>query len=65
MKPFLFLGLFAFSYLAFPSVKIHEELYIPGQNPLIVKELIHAGTVEIDHVTSEGFELYGPRGIGP
>lgn len=64
MKPFLFLGLFAFSYLAFSSVKIHEELYIPGQNPLIVKELIHAGTVEIDHVTSEGFELYGPRGIG-
>lgn len=63
MKPILALSLLGLTTSLFASVKIHEELYLPGNRPEIVKELIHAGTVEVDHVTSEGFELYGPKGI--
>jgi Zinc carboxypeptidase len=63
MKPFIALSLLSLTTSLFASVKIHEELYIPGSRPEIVKELINAGSVEIDHVTSEGFELYGPKGI--
>jgi hypothetical protein len=54
--------LFAFS-TALANVKIEEELYILGQKPEAVKELIQAGSVEVDHVTSEGFELYGRKGL--
>ena len=63
MKPFFALSLLALSVTALSAVKIHEELFIPLNRPEIVKELIETGTVEIDHVTSEGFELYGPKGI--
>lgn len=63
MKPFLALSFLALSTSAFSAVKIHEELFLPGLRPEVIKELIEAGTVEIDHVTSEGFELYGPKGI--
>ncbi len=63
MKPFLISFLLAVTTSTFSAVKIHEELFLPGQKPEIVKELIKSGTVEIDHVTSEGFELYGPKGI--
>lgn len=63
MKPFIAISLIAFSATAFSSVKIQEELFIPGQKPEVVKELIKSGSVVIDHVTSEGFELYGPFGI--
>lgn len=45
------------------QVKIQEELFIPGTNPEVVRDLIETGTVVIDHVSSEGFELYGPSGI--
>lgn len=59
---------FAFALLAlsastFATVKIEEELFIPGQRPDVVRELVSTGSVEIDHVTSEGFELYGSRGL--
>ena len=54
--------LFAFS-TALANVKIEEELYILGLKPEAVKELIQAGSVEVDHVTSEGFELYGRKGL--
>ena len=63
MKPFISLFLIGLSLSSFASVKIQEELYLPGLKPEIVKELIDAGTIEIDHVTSEGFEVYGPHGI--
>ncbi|MFP5385734.1 MAG: M14 family zinc carboxypeptidase [Bacteriovoracia bacterium] len=63
MKPFFALACVAFSLSSFATVKIQEELYIPGKNPEIVKELISSGSVVIDHVTSEGFELYGPFGV--
>jgi len=45
------------------QVKIQEELFVPASNPEIVRDLIETGTVVIDHVSSEGFELYGPTGI--
>jgi hypothetical protein len=64
MGPLLFLSLFVLSSPLFSVVRIHEELFIPGKDPLVVKELLESGSVEIDHVTSEGFELYGPKGIG-
>ena len=63
MKPFIFFTLLLLSLSVSAYVRIHEELYIPGRNPMVVKELIDSGSVEIDHVTSAGFELYGPKGI--
>ncbi len=63
MKPFIALALLILSASLFASVKIQEELYIPGEKPEILKGLINSGSVVIDHVTSEGFELYGPFGI--
>lgn len=49
---------------ALASVKIEEELFIMGQRPEVVQDLIQSGSVEIDHVTSEGFEIYGRKGLG-
>lgn len=63
MKFQIALGLLALSATAMASVKIQEELYIPGNKPEIVKELIQTGSVEIDHVTSQGFELFGAKGL--
>jgi hypothetical protein len=45
------------------AVKIEEELYVLGQNPTILKDLITSGSAEVDHVSSEGFELYGSKGL--
>jgi hypothetical protein len=45
------------------SVKIEEELFIIGQTPEVVRALITSGSVEIDHVSSEGFEIYGSKGL--
>lgn len=63
MKPFIAITLFVLSTSIFASVKIQEELYIPGEKPEILRALIKSGSVVIDHVTSDGFELYGPFGI--
>ena len=63
MKPIHFLAALALSSSAFASVKIQEELYIPGNNPEVVRDMVASGSVVIDHVTSKGFELYGPKGI--
>ena len=52
-----------FSLSSHASVKIEEELYVIGQQPEVIKDLALAGSVEIDHVTSEGFEVYGPKGL--
>ncbi len=48
---------------AFSGVKIEEELYVMGLGPEAVRELIDSGSVEIDHVTSKGFEVYGRKGL--
>lgn len=63
MKLQFALGLLALSATTMASVKIQEELYIPGNKPEILRELIQAGSVEIDHVTSQGFEVYGSHGL--
>lgn len=64
MKKILFsMAMFALASQAFASVKIEEELFVLGQKPEVVKELITAGSVEVDHVSSEGFELYGRKGL--
>lgn len=57
----LVLALFSFSALA--DIRIQEELYIPGQSPEVVQEVIKSGSAIVDHVTSEGFELYGSQGL--
>lgn len=59
----LALVLMTLSLSAFASIQIQEEVYIMGQGPSVVKELIQTGSVEVDHVTSEGFELYGSHGL--
>lgn len=64
MKPLFVLALSLLSFSAFSEVKIQEELYIPGGKPELVKELVSTGSVVIDHVTSEGFEVYGAKGLG-
>lgn len=63
MKTTLALALCAFSFPALASVKIQEELFVVGQGPEVVRDLVTAGSVEIDHVSSHGFEIYGPKGI--
>jgi len=62
-KLLLSLSLCVLTSQAFASVKIEEELFVLGQKPEVLKELITAGSVEIDHVTSEGFEIYGRNGL--
>jgi len=44
------------------SVLIDEELYVLGSVD-VVKELVHSGSVIIDHVEEKGFEIYGPAGL--
>lgn len=56
--------LVALSASAIATVRIQEELFVPGLKPEVIKELITTGSVEIDHVSSEGFELYGEKGLG-
>lgn len=63
MKFNIILSLLALSVSSYASVKIDEELYITGSSPEVVKELVDTGSVIIDHVTSEGFELYGTKGL--
>lgn len=63
MKPTFALILLALTSPLFASVKIQEELYIPDLRPEVVRELVQTGSVVIDHVTSHGFELYGPKGL--
>lgn len=64
MKKILFaIVLLSLAAQAPASVKIEEELFVIGQNPEVVRALITAGSVEIDHVSSEGFEIYGSKGL--
>lgn len=63
MKHILFAGLVAISTSALASVKIEEEIYIPGQRPEVIQNLLDTGSVIVDHVSSEGFELYGEKGL--
>ena len=63
MKLHFAFSLLALSASAMANIKIQEELYVPGKNPEVVKELVNTGSVIIDHVTSEGFELYGSKGL--
>lgn len=63
MKLHFAFSLLALSASAMANIKIQEELYVPGNHPEIVKDLVDTGSVIIDHVTSEGFELYGSKGL--
>ncbi len=63
MKKWLASLILGTSLSSMASIKIQEELYVMGQNPEIIKDLVDSGSVEIDHVTSKGFEVYGPRGL--
>jgi hypothetical protein len=64
MKQILLVALLmSVSLSSLASVKIEEELYIPGVSPKVLEALIKTGSVEIDHVTSQGFEAYGSKGL--
>ncbi len=63
MKINVALVLLTLSLPCMATVKIEEEVFVTGQRPEIVKELIDSGSVEVDHVSSEGFELYGSKGL--
>lgn len=64
MKKILFsLALAGLASVSQATVIIEEELYLLGQKPEVVRALITSGSVEVDHVTSEGFELYGSKGL--
>jgi hypothetical protein len=60
-KSLVFASLMATS--AFAGIKIEEEVYVLGHHPNIIQDMIDAGSVEIDHVTSKGFEAYGSKGL--
>lgn len=63
MKKLLALAVLAISLPSIAGIIIQEEVYVIGRSPEVVKELLRVGSVEIDHVTSEGFELYGSAGL--
>ncbi len=63
MKTLLFVSILSLPILTFSNVKIEEEIYVPAQRPEVVRELLVTGSVIIDHVSSEGFELYGEKGL--
>lgn len=63
MKQLLFPALLTLSLSAFANIRIEEEVYVPSQGPEVVKELVKTGSVIVDHVSSEGFELYGSKGL--
>jgi Zinc carboxypeptidase len=63
MKRTLSLAALLLSTVSFASVKIEEEIYVMGQRPEVIQEIIKSGSVEIDHVTSQGFEVYGAIGL--
>jgi hypothetical protein len=63
MKSLLATLLLIFSLGSLAQVTIQEELFVVGERPEIVEDLVLAGSAEIDHVSDEGFELYGPKGL--
>ena len=63
MKRLISLLLLSLSLPALSTVRIEEELFVIGQKPEVLKDLIKSGSVEIDHVSSNGFELFGPKGL--
>lgn len=62
IQSYLALGLVLFSSVAMAAIKIEEEVYVVG-NINQVKDMALAGSIEIDHVTSKGFEAYGSKGL--
>ena len=62
-KSLLSLSLLALTANLSAAIVIEEELFVIGQKPEVVRELVTAGSIEIDHVTSHGFEVYGGKGI--
>lgn len=62
MKKLLLTSLALLSLHALALAPIEEELYVVGHNPELARELARTRTLSVDHVTSEGFEVYGPRG---
>ncbi len=63
IKKILPLVLISLSLHATAAVVIQEELYVVGLKPEVVRDLVDSRDVEIDHVTSEGFEIYGAKGL--
>lgn len=59
----LLIGVLAISAPVFAGIKIEEEVYVLGHHPDIIKDMVDAGSVEIDHVSSKGFEAYGSKGL--
>ena len=48
--------------LSFAGLKIEEELYVLG-SPAAIQDMVRAGSVDLDHVSSQGFEAYGRKGL--
>lgn len=63
MNKSIIFGLLILSTSAFSTVRIEEEIFVPAQTPEVIRELIQTGSVIVDHVSSEGFELYGEKGL--
>jgi hypothetical protein len=63
MKSLLALSALFISFASSATVIIKEEVYVPKQSPAVIAEMISTGSVIVDHVTSEGFEVYGGTGL--
>lgn len=59
---FLFLGLVALPLFASTLGKIDESVFIKGHNKELIKLINNQPHLTLDHVNSDGFELYGPVG---
>lgn len=62
MKKSVLAVLSVLSLSAYAVAPIQEELYVLGNHPDLVKELARTQTLSVDHVHSDGFEVYGPKG---
>lgn len=45
------------------KVKIEEEVLVLDSHKLFLPHLSHASDLVIDHVSSQGYEVYGPKGL--
>lgn len=59
----LLAGLVLLTAPAWAFAPIQEELFVLGNDPQLVRELAQHPDLSVDHVSTSGFEVYGPKGL--
>lgn len=64
MKLFVSAALALLTTMTVSASVVHDELFVVGYDPVLVKELSQQADLTIDHIhVNEGFEVYGPKGL--